>query len=503
MSVKKLVIAFIFSSILAVSVIGEYYSMHQPSVSKLVQPPPPIAINRLWGFDWSSNLNINITSTREVKSERSRIVVSEIAYALFPDTPNCRIHGWLYYRRDLSGKAPGILLVHGIGGSHEMYEKEVPLAYTLAKRGYVVLSIDAAGHGKSCIVGSRDWREAAGKIENITENLFYQVYVSAIRGVEVLKNFSLVDSTRIGVIGVSMGGMTAIVVGSMHPDVKISIPIVASGCLACMFLEGSLANLIGNPNLKLSQYVKAKLSLIDPLVYAGGFSQTGKKYLFLFSTHDEYFAIEGLAATVTALEGRGASVVVFLAPNNDHYQVYPGWTDTIINFLDRFLLRNITRWGLSNLRLEYALFLAGYPNTLKTALRLAIPGTQYFWAPSYTLVLLPIDIIGFTIENGVAHTSLLSSIGYNEGAILAAISATILLYVLVSSRREIVYRVAAVAVYALSIMVYILPYASWPGRFTVTYPELYEKYAVLLSNTLHINILLWHTLLIVWGHQHC
>lgn len=110
----------------------------------------------------------------------------------------------------------------------------------MAKQGHVVLAIDAPGHGKSCIIGSKDWREAARRLKPVKLNLFYQVYVAVVRSIEVLKHIKIVDPERIGIVGVSMGGMAAIVAGSLHPAVKAVIPIVASGCIPCMIASGGL-----------------------------------------------------------------------------------------------------------------------------------------------------------------------------------------------------------------------------------------------------------------------
>ncbi len=496
MTKKELILVFILTALLATSLVGEYYALKQDSVETFV--PSARELKKLWGFNWASALDVENVSQRATKYQGDNVSIVELTYNLFPWTSECKIHAWLYWRSDLSDKSPGVLLVHGIGGSHEMFEKEIPLALLLAVHGYVVLSIDAAGHGKSCIQGSKDWVEASRKIDNITQNLFYQVYVSAVRGIEVLKRIPLVDANRIGVAGVSMGGMTSIVVGSIHPDVKASIPIVASGCIPCMFRSGGLANLIGDPNRGMDSGLLHSISLIDPLTYAGT-SYSGKKFLFLFSTHDEYFTMEGLVSTVTTLRGRGDNVAVFIAPNNDHYQVYPGWTESIIAFLDKYLADQ-EEWNVPEIEVSYSPLVAGYPLAVSVAARPAVPGTMFLVSsPPYVVVPLPLETIGIGLEGGLTHTSLPAFVGYNEGLVVAALSAIALAYLTTLARRQRVYKVVAALALIASILVFIAPYASWKDRFTVTYPELYERYGVLLSSKLGVNMLAWNTLLLVLG----
>ena len=57
-----------------------------------------------------------------------------------------KISGILYRPKEIVGKAPGIVLAHGIANSKEPLSG---LALELSKHGYVTLSIDLLGHGRS------------------------------------------------------------------------------------------------------------------------------------------------------------------------------------------------------------------------------------------------------------------------------------------------------------------------------------------------------------------
>ncbi|MEB3860353.1 MAG: acetylxylan esterase, partial [Desulfurococcales archaeon] len=212
-------IAWILLVVLIASMTSSLQSVLVPSEKPYTGPPTisPVDFDYFWGLDWSEDLDVRVESRTPVTYSSptgfiTTLYVTELSYRLYPGR-DCRIYAWLYTTNN-SGEY-GILLVHGLGGDHKSFEEplEEPLegvitAYELASMGYMVLSIDAAGHGKSCIPGSSDWIEAARKT-SAEDFLFRHVYSSALRGVEVLKQMGA-SPGKIAVAGVSMGGMTSI-----------------------------------------------------------------------------------------------------------------------------------------------------------------------------------------------------------------------------------------------------------------------------------------------------
>lgn len=100
--------------------------------------------------------------------------------------------GILYMPKDASAEnpLPGIVLTHGYLNNREL---QLPNAVELARRGFVVLTVDREGHGNYENSGSQSAMMA-------TKGL----YDSA----KYLYNLPEVDKTKIGVTGHSMGGMT-------------------------------------------------------------------------------------------------------------------------------------------------------------------------------------------------------------------------------------------------------------------------------------------------------
>ncbi len=105
--------------------------------------------------------------------------------------------------------APGVIACHGMNNDKDT---EAPVALELAKRGIVVIAVDQQNHGDSDmgmnIVG--EFLKPAEEESNDT--------IGANAMYVFLQNCDFVDSTRMGIIGHSMGGSTARTLARLHPD---------------------------------------------------------------------------------------------------------------------------------------------------------------------------------------------------------------------------------------------------------------------------------------------
>jgi dienelactone hydrolase len=110
--------------------------------------------------------------------------------------------GYLAYDNTVSGKRPGVLVVHEWWGLGE-YEKH--RARMLAESGYVAFVVDMYGTGRLTDQPdqARSWmQEVTADVEWWRER--------ALKGVEILKQHERVDAGRIAAIGYCFGGGTVL-----------------------------------------------------------------------------------------------------------------------------------------------------------------------------------------------------------------------------------------------------------------------------------------------------
>src|ERR1039458_1948400 len=139
----------------------------------------------------------------------------------FDNGAGATVPGYLLRPKDLRGKAPAILYCHWHGGEYDIGKEELFQAKhtpeapgpALAKRGYVVLGIDAYcfgernGHGP----GGPDERGGAGEMSASKFNLWVgrtlwgMMLRDDLMALDYLASRPEVDGRRIGVTGMSMG----------------------------------------------------------------------------------------------------------------------------------------------------------------------------------------------------------------------------------------------------------------------------------------------------------
>lgn len=121
----KLILLFILIMIVTANILA---LASPPGSFRLKTPVPSSSLYRqLWGFNWSAGLSLSwLSESIAVYWGNVEIVIREVAYPLLPNTPECLVHAWLYYRIDNPGHSPGVILVHGLGIDHTMFERLYP-----------------------------------------------------------------------------------------------------------------------------------------------------------------------------------------------------------------------------------------------------------------------------------------------------------------------------------------------------------------------------------------
>jgi dienelactone hydrolase len=122
------------------------------------------------------------------------------------------LEGFLAYDDSISGKRPGVLVVHQWLGLTD-YEKR--RATMLAQLGYIAFCADIYGKG----VRPKDVSEAGGQAGKYkSDRALLRARVNA--GLDVLKKNELVDTKRVAALGYCFGGTTVIELARSGADLN-------------------------------------------------------------------------------------------------------------------------------------------------------------------------------------------------------------------------------------------------------------------------------------------
>jgi dienelactone hydrolase len=136
----------------------------------------------------------------------------------------------LYEPEKLEGKVPAVLNVMGHwdpGGKAMDFEQKFCINQAL--RGMMALNLEWIGTGELNDKGNSHWLTA--NLDLVGLNGVGLFYLAMRRGLDYLAGNAHVDSERLGVTGLSGGGWQTIVLSSLDPRVKVSIPVAGYGTL--------------------------------------------------------------------------------------------------------------------------------------------------------------------------------------------------------------------------------------------------------------------------------
>ena len=140
-----------------------------------------------------------------------------------PDEP---VPAYAYYKK--GNKAmPVVIFLHGMGGSKEGDAKRLR---DLADKGFFVLATDAHLHGERKVPGVN---RPGGDLGDDYSIWFHQSSVShtardVSKIIDALAARSDVDTTRIGVMGISMGSSTCMVLAWKEPRISVVVGYIGA-----------------------------------------------------------------------------------------------------------------------------------------------------------------------------------------------------------------------------------------------------------------------------------
>lgn len=135
-----------------------------------------------------------------------------------------------------SKKFPVIIVLHGTGGSKDNQDIK-DLLYHFSKLGFMSIAIDARFHGERAGINNKNNQRYTDAIIEAWENkdpkkqthpFFYDTVYDLWKLTDYLITRTDVEPTRIGMTGISMGGIETWMAASVDKRIKVSVPIIAA-----------------------------------------------------------------------------------------------------------------------------------------------------------------------------------------------------------------------------------------------------------------------------------
>jgi dienelactone hydrolase len=166
------------------------------------------------------------------------------------------------------GKLPVMIVLHGTGGSKEGVQSWLE---DFARQGVIGVAIDARYHGGRANAGkgatayvaaiTKAWQTPAGK--PMERPFYYDTVWDLWRLVDVLEKHDAVDAKRIGMLGISMGGIQTWLAAAVDERVVVAAPLIG-----VQSFKWSLENdkWMGRANTIKGAHEAAAKDLGEPLV---------------------------------------------------------------------------------------------------------------------------------------------------------------------------------------------------------------------------------------------
>jgi dienelactone hydrolase len=177
-----------------------------------------------------------------------------------------RIHDIPLYQVQASRspeRCPVVIALHGFG---ENKESLLPYAEHLARQGITLLIPDAPRHGERATGEDRMALASVHKITPILLGLLRDV-TTLVRHVQTSEVF---DGKRIGLTGVSMGGVVTLAAMTRHPEIKTGVALLAIDSARKFARHHQFSRIIWPVFSYLDRYIDSKRIPPRPLLLLNG-----------------------------------------------------------------------------------------------------------------------------------------------------------------------------------------------------------------------------------------
>jgi dienelactone hydrolase len=156
----------------------------------------------------------------------------------FASDPEQRVPGILIKQENSKGRRPVVIALHGTGGSKQ---NMLALCRKLAERGFIAVAIDGRYHGERARAGkgAAEYDQAIVRAwhDGREHPFYYDTVWDVMRLVDYLETRSDVDAKRIGLIGISKGGIETYLTAAVDKRIAAAVP-----CIGVQSFQWALEN---------------------------------------------------------------------------------------------------------------------------------------------------------------------------------------------------------------------------------------------------------------------
>ena len=137
-----------------------------------------------------------------------------------------RVPGILMEPANFTGRRPVVIALHGTGGSKA---NMLALCRKLAERGFIAVAIDGRYHGdRKSGKGETDYDDAIVRAfhDSGEHPFYYDTVWDVMRLLDYLQTRDDVDPARIGLIGISKGGIETYLAAAADPRIAVAVPCI-------------------------------------------------------------------------------------------------------------------------------------------------------------------------------------------------------------------------------------------------------------------------------------
>ena len=238
----------------------------------------------------------------------------------------------------LDKKLPAVIVMHGLFGNKE---RNLAFAMMLANKGFLIAMPDAYMHGdrmtESLIAMLRDdpLRSMFDILTRTTEDIINLIDYLEMRGD--------VDNERIGMTGISMGGILTFLVGIQDNRLKALAPIIASGDFLTIFKKSAILDELGVDKgevakIRIPDNITELVSNLDPAYHPE--SLYPRPILMVNGSEDIIIPKDAVQLTVSAIKKayeQKPELFKFSEHQGVGHTVTPKMLDEVVKFFEETL----------------------------------------------------------------------------------------------------------------------------------------------------------------------